>query len=467
MIPVYQRAHGLSLGTPVRQRTATTYAPAQANTVANAAVVGVVSRIISVNRYEIATPGEIVSGLSNLMEGRLYYLASSTAGSVTVIQPSISVPVMVGYSWSAAIVLSPTMSGSGATAGTVMLRDPTTGRAQIANPSSGQDVVNYQSMTSYVAGVLPPAFTAKGDLLVGTGAGTGTTLGVGIDGYVLTADSGQSSGLRWATAGGGGGSGGDMLQQLVNSEVALTDTTSTLTSSAFGKLHVIASTSAAQTTTLPAATGNGGKFIAFRGGIGPSANQTQIFPQYIVPVGPPTDLGIAGSPGAYRTLLWNEFLLLYCSGDRYYPVTHTHSDWQSFTPTVTATTTNPSKGTTRTENCWWRRLGHYMQISYSYEQTSAGSSGSGTYLYLIPSSFVADTTLVQTIGSLFPSGSILGHGAVSDYVTRSSGVSFQLKDSTHWVIADYASGYVGGGDMAFGNTHVSHNGFLTIPISLW
>ena len=40
---------------------------------------------------------------------------------------------------------------------------------------------------------------AKGDLIVGTAAATATKLSVGPDTYVLTADSGTSSGLTWAS----------------------------------------------------------------------------------------------------------------------------------------------------------------------------------------------------------------------------------------------------------------------------
>jgi len=43
----------------------------------------------------------------------------------------------------------------------------------------------------------------KGDLAVGDGAGDVTILGVGANNYVLTADSGEASGVKWAAAGGG------------------------------------------------------------------------------------------------------------------------------------------------------------------------------------------------------------------------------------------------------------------------
>ena len=42
---------------------------------------------------------------------------------------------------------------------------------------------------------------AKGDLAVGTGANTAAKLAVGTNGYVLTADSGETTGLKWAAAG--------------------------------------------------------------------------------------------------------------------------------------------------------------------------------------------------------------------------------------------------------------------------
>jgi hypothetical protein len=53
--------------------------------------------------------------------------------------------------------------------------------------------------------------TAKGDLLAATASATIANLPVGANGTVLTADSTQTTGIKWAALGGGGG-GGDMLQ---------------------------------------------------------------------------------------------------------------------------------------------------------------------------------------------------------------------------------------------------------------
>ena len=47
--------------------------------------------------------------------------------------------------------------------------------------------------------------STKGDLIVGDGAGDATILGVGTNNHVLTADSSEASGVKWAAAAGGGG----------------------------------------------------------------------------------------------------------------------------------------------------------------------------------------------------------------------------------------------------------------------
>jgi hypothetical protein len=60
------------------------------------------------------------------------------------------------------------------------------------------------SGTVTVTNSMATAIDAKGDLVPGTGADTFARLAVGANGTVLTADSAEATGLKWAAAAGGG-----------------------------------------------------------------------------------------------------------------------------------------------------------------------------------------------------------------------------------------------------------------------
>ena len=61
------------------------------------------------------------------------------------------------------------------------------------------------SGTVTVTNSMATAIDAKGDLVAGTGADAFSRLGVGANNTVLTADSAEATGLKWATPAGGGG----------------------------------------------------------------------------------------------------------------------------------------------------------------------------------------------------------------------------------------------------------------------
>jgi len=68
-----------------------------------------------------------------------------------------------------------------------------------------------------LGGIAKSLIDAKGDLIVGTADNTVARLAAGTDGHVLTADSAQTAGVKWAAA--AGGSSADDVSLIVHMEV--------------------------------------------------------------------------------------------------------------------------------------------------------------------------------------------------------------------------------------------------------
>jgi hypothetical protein len=98
-----QTAHGFSVGNVLRvQNSATTYIKAQADTAANAEVIGIVSAVIDANNFTIIMFG-YVTGLSGLTKGAVYFLSDTTAGLLTTTEPTpngvkVSKPLLIAES---------------------------------------------------------------------------------------------------------------------------------------------------------------------------------------------------------------------------------------------------------------------------------------------------------------------------------------------------------------------------------
>jgi hypothetical protein len=94
------QAHGFAVG-DLLYLNGSTYALAKADASATSEVVGMVSRIIDGNTFELTTDGE-VSGLTGLTAGAVYFLSESSAGDYTTTEPSVlgqvSLPVGVASS---------------------------------------------------------------------------------------------------------------------------------------------------------------------------------------------------------------------------------------------------------------------------------------------------------------------------------------------------------------------------------
>lgn len=80
-----------------------------------------------------------------------------------------------------------------------------TGPGALVQTSSGS-TISVETLDEARGGTGQTAYT-KGDVIAASGSTTLAKLGIGTDGQVLTADSGEATGLIWADAAGGGGIG--------------------------------------------------------------------------------------------------------------------------------------------------------------------------------------------------------------------------------------------------------------------
>lgn len=98
----------------------------------------------------------------------------------------------------------------------------------------------------------------------------------------------------------------------------------------------------------------------------------------------------ANASGAATTVLFDRF---FC-GPQTAPLGAVATDWASYSLVIGGSTSAPTQGAGATNNAFWRRVGDSVSIEFIYFQSSAGTAGSGQYLFPLPAGLSIDTTKI-------------------------------------------------------------------------
>jgi len=142
--------------------------------------------------------GALVFGTSPTLTTPVLGVATATSiNKVTITAPATSSTLTIANG--KALTVSNTLTFTGTDSSSIAFG---AGGTVLYSSAIGSTVQAYDADLTLLAAVSP---TTKGDVLVFNGSAW-TRLAAGTNDYVLTADSAQSNGLKWAAASGGGGS---------------------------------------------------------------------------------------------------------------------------------------------------------------------------------------------------------------------------------------------------------------------
>ena len=155
------------------------------------------------------------------------------------------------------------------------------------------------------------------------------------------------------------------------------------------------------------------------------------------------------------------------------------TDWVDFPSVaagtlITAITTSPTYGTVAYNKAQWRRVGSDMEIRWDFRQTTAGTAGSGTYLFNLPPGLSIDTNKVSVSSSNDDSKSLgvfdyndqagsIGTG----YVTAHSSTQLRMVMQAQSGSTSYSVGTIGS---TYGQLSVPAAGYAIkarVPILGW
>jgi hypothetical protein len=411
---INQTSHGFSVGN-VLYYTGSQYAKAQANSDSTSEVVGIVSAVADANNFTLAMVG-YVSGLSGFTAGTTYYLDASTAGALTSTEP-----LTTGY------ISKPVLIADSTTSGYLIESRGIQNAAGVSLPIGDwtQYTPTYSGMTASSSDMW---WRRYGDTLEVLGRFTLSSTAasearVGLpNGLVI--DGTKVSSIR-AVGNFGRGNGDGGASTTIDFNALAEPNVSYFT------IGVFSSSSGFLTKQNGSSVFSASDNVTFRASV-----------------------PISG---------WS-------SGGGTSPILSL-SDWQDYTLTINASTSNPSLGTTSINKARWRRVGDSMEIQYDLRQTSAGSAGTGVYQFPLPSGYTIDSNkvVVDTVH-----GSIVGpfkfsnaSGADSSQTSVGSVFAYSTTKLGAWWQSGETNQLLQSGTGDLSNTNVHYKFTARVPISGW
>ena len=187
--------------------------------------------------------------------------------------------------------------------------------------------------------------------------------------------------------------------------------------------------------------------------------------------------------------------VILCGRTRYLVLLHTNSatllwngtSWEALELTldtpwvdggvinITAVLVNPTKGTTAKDVAYWRRIGNSEQVRLEYEQTGAGSGGTGSYLFKLPiglfSSIVTaknGTFLIDSAPYIYPTG---GYAETTGLGTEHYTHALRYDSDKFRILVRRTNGsstyFISASDLALDINKVSICIDVTFPINDW
>jgi len=149
------------------------------------------------------------------------------------------------------------------------------------------------------------------------------------------------------------------------------------------------------------------------------------------------------------------------------------SDWVPYNLVIGATTTPPIPGTIAVNMASWRRVGDSMEILYTFQQSSVGSDGSGSYLFPLPPGYSIDTSKIEVNNGIFQgvngsvevvSGGTSWVGIVTTYDTQNLALAI-YNATINSNLTAVGSGATGSG--LGHNSNTSYSFHAKVPIQGW